>query len=173
MNAFPRALAALTLFAAAAACGGGSGGEAAANEPSSQPAATAEAAAPTVKANGTLVTVYKSPTCGCCQKWVEHMQQAGYQVEVHDMENVQPVKDQHGVTSNLASCHTALVDGYVVEGHVPAEVIQRMLREKPAIAGLAAPGMPRGSPGMEGPVKDRYDIVAFTKDGKTSVYETR
>jgi hypothetical protein len=170
MKATYRALAALTLIAAAAACGGGSG-EAAANEPAAK--TTAQAAAPARNAQGTLATVYKSPSCGCCAKWVEHMQQAGFQVEVHDMDDVQPVKDQHGVTASLASCHTALIGGYVVEGHVPAEVIQRMLREKPQIAGIAAPGMPRGSPGMEGPVKDRYDVVAFTRDGKTSVYETR
>jgi hypothetical protein len=91
------------------------------------------------------------------------------------MDDVAPVKQEHGLPGEFASCHTAVVDGYVVEGHVPADVIQRMLREKPAIAGLAVPGMPAGSPGMEMPDgrKDPYDVVAFTKDGNARVFESR
>lgn len=125
-------------------------------------------------APGTRMVVHKTPSCGCCRKWVDMMQTAGFTVEVHDTDNVQPVKDEHGLPTHLASCHTAIVDGYVVEGHVPAEVIARMLRERPGVAGIAVPGMPAGSPGMEVPGrKDPYDIIAFTKDGQVSVYETR
>lgn len=124
-------------------------------------------------AEATLATVYKSPTCGCCTKWVEHLQEHGFRVEVRDTSDVQPVKARHGLPGNLASCHTALIGGYVVEGHVPADVIRRLLRERPPVAGVAVPGMPMGSPGMEGPYKDDYDIVSFTREGATQVYESR
>lgn len=126
-------------------------------------------------AGGTRMVVYKTPTCGCCRAWVDHVQAAGFTVEVRDMPDVQPVKHEHGLPGHLASCHTAIVDGYVVEGHVPADVIRRMLRERPQVAGIAVPGMPVGSPGMEVPGgrKDPYDIIAFSRDGKVSVYETR
>ena len=121
-----------------------------------------------------VMEVFKSPTCGCCKAWVERMKAAGFDTKVTDLSeaSLQKSKTRLGVTENLASCHTAIVNGYVVEGHVPAEDIQRMLRDKPKIAGIAAPGMPRGSPGMEVPggAKDAYDVVAFTKAGKTSVY---
>jgi hypothetical protein len=120
------------------------------------------------------MVVYKSPTCGCCSKWVEHVQQAGFQVEVHDTANVAPIKNEHGLPQHLASCHTAIVDGYVIEGHVPADVIRRLLAERPQVAGIAVPGMPTGSPGMEmGDRKDPYDVIAFARDGKLSVYESR
>ena len=122
----------------------------------------------------TIIQVYKSPTCGCCKNWVEHIRAAGFQAEVFDIseEELQARKATLGVGPRLASCHTAIVNGYVVEGHVPAVDIQRMLRDKPAIAGLAAPGMPAGSPGMEMPGgrKDAYDVVAFTKAGATRVF---
>lgn len=121
-----------------------------------------------------VMEVYKSPTCGCCKAWVDRMKAAGFDTKVTDLPEaaLQKEKARLGVTDNLASCHTAVVNGYVVEGHVPAEDIQRMLRDKPKIAGIAAPGMPRGSPGMEVPggTKDAFDVVAFTKAGKTSVY---
>lgn len=119
------------------------------------------------------MVVYKSPTCGCCAAWVDHVQANGFRVEVRDTANLAPVKARHGVPANLESCHTALVDGYVVEGHVPADLIVRMLRERPDVAGLAVPGMPVGSPGMEGPYKDRYDVLTFKGDGSTQVYATR
>jgi hypothetical protein len=119
------------------------------------------------------VVVYKSPTCGCCKGWVEHMRASGFEVEVRDMNDVTPVKNEQGVRPEHRSCHTALVGGYVVEGHVPAAQITRMLAEQPAIRGLAVPGMPAGSPGMEqgspANYKD-YDVVAFTSDGTSSVY---
>ena len=118
--------------------------------------------------------VYKTPTCGCCGKWVDHVKLAGFAPEVHDMPDVTPVKAKGGVPRALQSCHTALVGGYVIEGHVPADLVQRLLREKPKVAGIAVPGMPAGSPGMEmGDRKDTYDVVAFTVDGRTSVYATR
>ncbi|MCC6317980.1 MAG: DUF411 domain-containing protein [Gemmatimonadaceae bacterium] len=125
-------------------------------------------------AAATVMQVYKSPTCGCCKAWIDKMKAAGFEVRVTDLgeEALQAEKTKRGVGDNLASCHTAVVNGYVVEGHVPAADIQRMLREKPAIVGIAAPGMPRGSPGMEMPngAKDPYDVVAFTKAGKTTVF---
>ncbi len=120
----------------------------------------------------TEVTVYKSPTCGCCKKWVRHLEANGFDVKAHDVTDVVPYKIRLGLTPKLASCHTAVVDGYVVEGHVPAQDIKRLLEERPAIRGLAVPGMPVGSPGMEGPRKERYDVLSVEKDGSTSVYAT-
>ena len=120
------------------------------------------------------VTVYKSATCGCCSQWIEHMKAAGFTVKALDVDDIEVPKKTYGVPSSAASCHTAVVGGYVVEGHVPADAVQRMLREKPAIAGIAVPGMPLGSPGMEmGGRKDPYNVVAFDKAGKTTVYEKR
>jgi len=121
------------------------------------------------------IAVYKSATCGCCGMWNEHMRAAGFAVTSTDLADVTPTKDKYGVPAQLRSCHTAIVGGYVVEGHVPADVIKKLLRERPAIVGIAAPGMPVGSPGMEMPDgrKDTYQIVAFDKQGKTSVYATR
>jgi hypothetical protein len=118
----------------------------------------------------TAIEVYKSPTCGCCALWVEHVNANGFAAKVTDMPDVTPVKSQRGVPQALRSCHTAIVGGYVIEGHVPAADIQRLLRERPAIAGLAVPGMPMGSPGMEGPGPQRYDVIAFDRQGQTSVY---
>ena len=116
------------------------------------------------------LTVYKSPTCGCCAKWVEYMEANGFTAAVTNMPDVTPVKTKHGLPARLASCHTTLVGGYVIEGHVPVADIRRLLKEKPAIAGLAAPGMPAGSPGMDVPNSPPYDVVAFAKDGRTHVY---
>jgi hypothetical protein len=121
----------------------------------------------------TAIVVYKTPTCGCCGMWVEHMRQNGFQPEVHDVsaEQVRAVSNAAGLSEAGASCHTAKVGNYIVEGHVPAADVQRMLKEKPAIAGIAAPGMPVGSPGMEmGGRKDAYDVISFTKAGKTAVF---
>jgi hypothetical protein len=102
------------------------------------------------------------------------MKAAGFAPEVEEMPSVAPVKDRSHVPDNLRSCHTALVSGYVVEGHVPADAVKRLLREKPKVAGIAVAGMPAGSPGMEqGDRKDAYEVVAFTADGKTSTYEKR
>jgi hypothetical protein len=116
------------------------------------------------------VTVYKSPTCGCCSDWVTHLRDDGFTVEVEERVNVGPVKRQVGVPEGLASCHTAVVGDYVVEGHVPAEQMRRLLREKPALRGLSVPGMPVGSPGMErGDYVEPYSVVGFTASGDTTV----
>ena len=117
----------------------------------------------------TRVIVYKTPTCTCCGKWVEYMRAAGFQMEVHDMPDITQIKRASGVTANLESCHTSQVNGYVIEGHVPVETIRRMLRERPAIAGIAAPGMPGGSPGMG--TGGGFDVVSFTTDGRTALYQ--
>jgi len=114
------------------------------------------------------LTVYKSPTCGCCGEWVKQLRANGFTVAVHETDNVAPIKARAGIPPALESCHTALVGGYAIEGHVPAEDIRRLLREKPAARGLAGPGMPAGSPGMGGP-PERYDVILF-EDGGQSVY---
>ena len=121
------------------------------------------------------VTVYKSPTCGCCGKWVAHMRNAGFDVTVNDVENVGEVKAAHHVPPDAQSCHTALVGSYVIEGHVPADVVKQLLKEKPAVAGIAVPGMPVGSPGMESADgnKQAYNVLSFDKAGKTQVYAVR
>ena len=121
---------------------------------------------------GPMVQVYKSPTCGCCANWVKHLQQHGFRTQVTDMENVADIKAQRGVPARAQSCHTAVVDGYVIEGHVPATDVQRLLKERPAVLGLAVPGMPIGSPGMEVPnMKPQpYDVVAFDKQGQLKVF---
>jgi hypothetical protein len=171
--------AALLLALIAAACNGAGGGSETAPRSDTQGEASAPQAAATPaaveKGPAVRMVVYKTPTCGCCRAWVEHVQQAGFVVEVHDTADVQPIKNENGLPQHLASCHTALVDGYVIEGHVPADVIRKLLAERPQVAGIAVPGMPVGSPGMEVPGgrKDPYDIIAFARDGKVSVYETR
>ena len=121
----------------------------------------------------TTVTVYKSPSCGCCAKWVDHLRAAGYTVVVHDTDNLDQVMTDFAVPRQLASCHTAKVGKYLIEGHVPADLIAKALREQPAIAGLAVPGMVTGSPGMEGGVAQHYDVVAWAAGGQTSVYARR
>lgn len=119
-----------------------------------------------------MMAVYKTPTCGCCAKWVEHMKQNGFTVHVTDMNDLSSVKTRHGVPAKAQSCHTAVVNGYVVEGHVPAADVKRMLKERPAIAGLALPGMPSGSPGMEQPgiQSPGYEVLSFNKAGATRVF---
>lgn len=132
-------------------------------------AAAAQKTAPPIP-----VKVYKTPTCGCCQKWVDHLKANGFAPVAEDLPSLGAIKEKSGVPADLQSCHTALVQGYVVEGHVPADVIHRLLKEKPKVAGISVPGMPIGSPGMEqGSRKDPYEVIAFTRDGKTSVYEKR
>lgn len=121
----------------------------------------------------TEVMVYKSPTCGCCKEWVKHLEANGFAVRTEDVRDVTPYKVAHGVRPALASCHTALVDGYVIEGHVPAADLKRLLKERPAVKGLAVPGMPVGSPGMEGPYKEPYRVLTFDEGGRTTVYAYR
>ena len=121
------------------------------------------------------MSVYKSPACGCCANWVDYMRKNGFDAKVQDVDNIGAVKLKLGVREEFSSCHTTEVGGYIVEGHVPVEVVQRMLKERPKIAGIAVAGMPAGSPGMEVPSgkKDSYNILAFTSDGKTTVYDKR
>ena len=121
-----------------------------------------------------VVEVHKDPTCGCCSKWVDHLQAHGFTVATKDTTDMAAFKTSHGVPRRVQSCHTALVDGYVVEGHVPATDVQQLLKERPPIAGLAVGGMPVGSPGMEisGVKAQRYDVMAFGKDGETRVFAT-
>lgn len=119
------------------------------------------------------VTVYKSATCGCCSKWVDHLRQNGFKVDAFDTEDLTTVMSTMGVPGRLASCHTAKVGNYVIEGHVPADLIKKLLAEHPALSGLAVPGMVTGSPGMEGPGAQHYDVIAWDRDGRTSVYARR
>lgn len=124
-------------------------------------------------AAGTPMMVYKDPTCGCCHNWVEIMRKSGFDVSVKDTADMPSIKARYKVGRDLASCHTALVGGYVVEGHVPADVIRKLLAGKPKVLGIAVPGMPVGSPGMEGSPKDSYDVLTFDGAGKTTVYARR
>lgn len=130
---------------------------------------TAEAA---VAADGQLPTVlvYKTPTCGCCNGWVEHLEAAGFTVDARNVTDIMSVKRDGGVPVAMSSCHTAIVDGYVVEGHVPADQVKRLLAERPEVAGIAVPGMPTGSPGMEGPNAQPYQVLSFTHDGTPAVF---
>lgn len=116
------------------------------------------------------ITVYKSPYCGCCGAWVKHMKDHGHDVKTVEMEDLTAIKKMTGVAEPLQSCHTAVVDGYVIEGHVPASDVARLLQNKPKARGLAVPGMPVGSPGMEGPAPQAYDVLLFQTDGSTTVY---
>lgn len=152
------------------ACSGSGSGNAAESARGGRPSASAAAVATRTVADTTLVTVYKSPTCGCCKAWVDHLREHGFRVVAVDTTELDGIKRQHGVSQELTSCHTAIVGGYVVEGHVPASDIRRLLAERPRITGLAVPGMPQGSPGMETGVKEAYQVLAFTRGGGTSVF---
>lgn len=180
------------LLAGALACNGAAADRAAADRAAADraatPAATTATAADSIPAHTDstsastpapsgarpAVVVYKSPSCGCCGKWVDYMKAKGYAVTVRDLDDadLEQSKLSYGVPADARSCHTAVVGGYVIEGHVPAEVVDRLLREKPPVAGVAVPGMVTGSPGMEmpGTPPEHYDVVAFDKAGKTSVY---
>ena len=124
----------------------------------------------TPTSSGPVVTVYKSPSCGCCAKWIDHMRAAGFTVNVHATDDLSEVMSSFGVPSALGSCHTASVGGYVIEGHVPADLVKRLLAEHPAVTGLAVPGMVAGSPGMEQGRAQPYDVIAWDKQGHTKVY---
>ncbi len=117
------------------------------------------------------MTVYKSPTCGCCGKWITHMEENGFKIKAVDLLEMNIVKEKYGINRKLASCHTAVIDGYFVEGHVPAVDVQRLLSEKPDVLGISVPGMPVGSPGMEmGERVDHYSVIAIGKDGDAEVF---
>ncbi|MFG6157788.1 DUF411 domain-containing protein [Halomonas sp. 1390] len=125
------------------------------------------AAASPAWAEAPLVEMHKDPNCGCCTAWAEHMEEAGFEVRQHETRDMRGVKIEHGVTPGLASCHTAVVDGYVIEGHVPASDVRRLLDERPDLAGLAVPGMPHGSPGMETGRHDDYAVLGWRHDDRT------
>ena len=116
------------------------------------------------------ITVYKSASCDCCSKWARYLEQKGFLVKTHDVADVSAYKDSYGVPAPLHACHTAVVEGYVIEGHVPAEDIERLLKERPAITGLAVPGMPAGTPGMEGSTPAAFEVLSFDGNGEKSVY---
>ena len=117
------------------------------------------------------IVVYRSPTCECCGKWLEHLKKNNFTVKDIVTDDVQAIKDKYGVSDTMASCHTAIVDGYVIEGHVPAEDIMNLLKTKPKIVGIAVPGMPSGTPGMEmGGRKDAYDVMSFDKENHYEIF---
>lgn len=123
------------------------------------------------------VTVWKTPSCGCCKEWVVHMRKEGFNVVTHDVSDTAPIRQKLGLHGKFGSCHTAQVGGYVIEGHVPAREVKRLLREKPVAIGLSVPGMPVGSPGMEMPgemlgVRDAFDVMLVTQDRSSRVYES-
>ena len=113
------------------------------------------------------MTVYKTPTCGCCAKWVEHVRAAGIKVKVVEVPSTAAARSSAGIKEKYGSCHTGMINGYAIEGHVPVADIHRLLKEKPKAKGLAVPGMPMGSPGMEGPYKDAYSVLLITEEGST------
>lgn len=119
------------------------------------------------------ITVYKTPTCGCCGGWADHLEESGFKVTRVDVADLSAVKDRHGVPYAMRTCHTAVARGKVIEGHVPAEEIRRFLAEERPEAGLAVPGMPMGSPGMEGPRSDPYAVYAFDGASEPTVFATR
>lgn len=127
----------------------------------------------TVEAQAEMV-VYKTPNCGCCHNWIAHLRKHGLNVVEKNVATTQPIRAEVGVPPALTSCHTGVVDDYWIEGHVPADLVQRLLTERPEdISGIAVPGMATGSPGMEGPNPVTYDVVAYHKDGTVSIYATR
>jgi len=122
------------------------------------------------QSSGPLVRVFKDATCGCCGKWVEHLRANGFTVKVQEVNDTSAYQRQYRVPRSMVSCHTAIVNGYTIEGHVPAADIKRLLSERPKVVGLAVPGMPVGTPGMEGAHSDAYSVLAFDESGHTSVY---
>ena len=117
-----------------------------------------------------VIEVYKSANCGCCTGWVKHLESNGFTVKAHDVANPSDYREQFGMPKELGSCHTAMVNGYAIEGHVPASEIKRLLKERPKAKGLAVPSMPMGSPGMEGNRSDPYDVLLVQADGRTTTY---
>jgi len=118
-----------------------------------------------------VIEVYKSATCGCCGAWVEHLRANGFRVNAHDVPDPSDYREKYRIPNELGSCHTGVVQGYALEGHVPASEIRRLLKEKPKAIGLAVPAMPMGSPGMEGHRKDPYDVLLVMADGSHKVYQ--
>ena len=123
--------------------------------------------------SATQITVWKTPSCGCCHEWVAHLRKNGFEVATHDVKDTAPVRQKLGLDAKFASCHTGRLGSYVLEGHVPARELHRLLREQPKALGLAVPGMPMGSPGMEmGGTQDAYDVLLVMADGSSRVYQS-
>jgi hypothetical protein len=116
------------------------------------------------------VTAWRSPSCGCCHEWAKHVEQSGLSVEMIDAPDIDKIKREHGISSELASCHTAVAGGYMIEGHVPPREIKRLLAERPDAIGLAVPGMPNGAPGMDSGSKEPFNVLLVKKDGSTEVF---
>lgn len=137
--------------------------------------AAAATACTDASAAGTQMTVYATPTCGCCGAWVDHARENGFDVDVVYHDDLRPIRARHDIPASVTSCHFGVVDGYLVEGHVPANVVHRLLAERPDVRGIAVPGMPIGSPGMEHPsgLTESYEVVTFDESGPIDVYEFR
>lgn len=167
-------LASLLSVGVLAACDRGDPQAATARPMPAQSAAAPHAPAIVPATTPMPITVYKTPTCGCCASWVDHLRANGFAVTVVDRDDLTDIKSRFGVRDDLASCHTAVVGDYVVEGHVPAADVRRLLAERPAAVGIAVPGMPVGAPGMEmpGTPADRYDVVSFDGGGATGVFSS-
>ena len=145
-----------------------------AEEPQTTAATSMESSQPMMQVpEGAIsVTMYKNEGCMCCTRWAEHMNKEGFYVTEEISRQLGAIKSEQGITNELASCHTAMIDGYVVEGHVPPADVQRLLEERPDAIGLSVPGMPEGSPGMEGPNPNPYDVLLINSDGSTSVFSS-
>lgn len=158
---------------AVVACSASNGAPATASPtPATPPAAPAHSPVPPATGEASLLVVHKHPSCGCCVMWIDHMREAGFAVQVHDHQDMGPIKQRVGVPYAKGSCHTAEIDGYFVEGHVPAEDVKRLLAERPHARGLTVPGMPAGSPGMEMPdgTVHPYAVELVQHDGSTTEY---
>ncbi len=125
---------------------------------------------PLAYAAAPVIDVYKTASCGCCSAWVEHLKTGGFKVHAHNVEQPGAIRAKFGIGEQYGSCHTGVVNGYAIEGHVPAQSIKKLLKEKPKANGLAVPGMPMGSPGMEGQRKDAYEVLLVAKDGKATTF---
>ena len=124
-------------------------------------------------AGSVVVSAYRTPSCGCCKGWLDHIKKAGFSVQDHVVNNLTAIKQRYRVPAGLASCHTARINGYVIEGHVPVSAIEKLLKERPNVAGIAVPGMPLGSPGMESPLKrETYTVFTFTNSGVIKPFQT-
>ncbi|MQA90641.1 MAG: DUF411 domain-containing protein [Gemmatimonas sp.] len=125
-------------------------------------------------AEATEIVVYATPTCGCCSAWVEHLQENGFEVEVVHQDDLSAIRREHGLPPELMSCHMGIVEGFAIEGHVPASTVQRLVAERPAVLGIAAPGMPMGSPGMEHPdgITQQFEVYSWDASGATEIFET-
>lgn len=126
------------------------------------------------ESNLKTITVYRSPHCGCCKKWESHLEANGFKVRSEVVNDLSSVKEIQAVPPKLKSCHTAVINGYLIEGHVPADAIEKLLKEAPKdILGLSVPGMPMGSPGMEGAVNEKFDVISFDASGKDRVFQQK